>query len=241
MGLISLIKSALGLPEVPEEPEEQAEENAVEVQIVPAFNAGVPIEIMSDYDTVLIRGKLDRINAAEMVVERIPGAMSFAILEVGSTVLVRGYNNAMSPIILEAKVVKSSVIECVLSDWLVNFYDNQRRSIRYPVDLPAEIYLPEDTRLNAPQKCRLVNISTGGASISSEYVYEMGQALRLRVELVENSGHSSYQCQVVRVISRKDDQFEYGLLFAQLDRKKMNELTRDIESIQQDTKKKLLS
>ena len=69
----------------------------------------------------------------------------------------------------------------------------------------------------------------------------MGDALRLRVELIKNAGHTSYQCQVVRVIPRKDGSFEYGLLFAQLDKRKMNELLRDIESVQKDTQKKLLS
>ncbi len=242
MGLISMIKSALNRSgDSPQEVEEQAQNEVVSAQIIPAFDPGMPIEIMQDYDTVLIYGKLGRINAMELVVDRIPGVMSFPVLEAGSTVRVRGYDDEVNPILMEAKVVRSSVVECVLGDWLIQSYENLRKSIRYPLSPPADIYAMEDTRLNSPETCQLINISTGGACITSKHAYAMGEALRLRVELIKNAGHTSYQCQVVRIIPRRDGSFEYGLLFAQLDKKKMGELLRDIESIQRDTQKKLLS
>ena len=77
MGLISMIKSALNRSgDSPQEVEEQAQNEVVSAQIIPAFDPGMPIEIMQDYDTVLIYGKLGRINAMELVVDRIPGVLS---------------------------------------------------------------------------------------------------------------------------------------------------------------------
>lgn len=243
MGIASLIKSVLRRSDPPEvEFDEQPlpEETASKADI-PAFNRGMPIEILKDFDTVLFSGRLSSISATELTIERIPGEMSFPFCEAGSEVLIRGYDIKVNPIILSAKIVRSSLIECVLGDWQASNYDNHRKGTRYPLDTPADIFALDDTRLSRPQPCQVVNISTGGACILSERSYKMGQTLRLWVEITEKSGHSAYLCQVVRITQRKEDLYEYGLLFAQLDTKKINNLMRDIQDIQKDTEKKLLS
>jgi len=243
MRFSSLFKSILRHEDPSEgEPEDQAEEEEDEPELdMPDFNRGMPVEVLRDFETVLFAGRLGRVTLGELTIERIPGEISLVALEAGSPVLVRGYDGRMNPIILCARVIRSSVVECVIGDIEIDRYANQRKDTRYPLSVSANAYLMRDTLLDNPQPCQVLNISPSGAYIVSEYVYPVGQDLRLRVELVENSGFTSYCSQVVRVAPRQDGAFEYGLLFAQLDKRKLKDLMRDIEDIQKETERKMLS
>lgn len=238
MGLGNLFKNLFSSsgPEPAEEAEEAPESESLSF---PALNLDMPVDVMENYDTVLLTGRVSRFDHTELVVERMAGEMSLPTQQVGGTVLIRGYNEQIEPLIMQGIVKRSSLVECVVSGLELIPYDNLRKSVRYPLSPPANIYAMEDTTLDQPQECRLLNISTGGACIESTFAYAMNQTLRLRVELIKNGGYTSYQCQVVRITPRPDGHYMYGLLFAQLSRSKMNELMRDINTIQAETKRRV--
>ena len=239
MSLSDLLKSLFGRSKNAAEDEGQAEKT--HTQAVPAFNRGMPIEVLKDSASPMLFGRLSSINSTQLIVERIPGEMSLPVFEPGSGVALRGYDMETNPIILHATVSRSSIVECVMDNWTVDNYANHRRSVRFPLTPSANIYSMEDKTLSSPEPCRLVNISTGGACILSTFSYKEGQELRLRLELIEKGGHTSYVGQVIRMSLRSDGSFEYGLLFVQLDKRKEGALLHDIETIQKDTEKKLLS
>ena len=146
----------------------------------------------------------------------------------------------MEPFSASAVVVTSSRTECVLGDLDFDFCANGRRSVRYPLSPPAHIYAMEDRSLQKPQECKLLDISVSGACIVSSYDYAVGDLVRLRVELVKGGGYTSYHSEVVRMRTLPNGGGkEYGLLFAQLDKRKMAELLRDIETIQNEAKKRV--
>ena len=118
-------------------------------------------------------------------------------------------------------------------------YDNHRSSFRQVLNVPAAFYTIEDTYLNMPQECRILDISTGGARVASSYRYGEGDVLRLRGELVKGSGYMSFTCKVVRVAPAGSGGFEYGVLFAQLKQRQISDLTNDIRQIQKETQRKL--
>lgn len=205
-----------------------------------AINPELPVDILADYSDMLFSGKLEEYSREELVIGRIAGEMSFPVLDAGTRVLVRGYDTRMEPFSLRATVKKSTLTECEVHDLQLVVHSQRRKSVRYPLSPPADIYALTDTRLNDPQKCRLLNISTGGACIISVYSYDLGDTLKLRVKLIEKGGHtSSYPCQVVRVVLRPDGQYEYGLLFAQLKQEKMADLLRDIKTIQEEARRRV--
>ncbi len=247
MGIGALLKSLhkkdSSASAAAERPVEQTEPEREEAQAMgPApleFNREMPVDVLADYRCVALSGKLAVCSRGLMTIERIAGEVSFPILEAGTAVLLRGYDGQLEPQMLQAVVMRSSLTECTVGSLEPVFHSNQRQSARYPLSPPANIYAIEGTPLHEPQGCRLLNISTGGACIASDFAYEMEQKLRLRVELVKGAGHTSYHCQVVRVSPQEDGSFEYGLLFEQLNKNKMYDLLRDIETIQDKTKRRI--
>lgn len=206
-----------------------------------AFNPEMPVDIPADFNTPLLSGRLASFGQESLAVERVAGGMSLPVQQAGAPVFVRGYNARMEPAILRGVVAKSSLIECVVDHLEPVPYENQRKSVRYPLSPPASVYVMDDTRPGEPQPCQLLNISTSGACISSAFRCELDQTLCLNMELLKGSGGTACRCQVVRMTKHENDLFEYGLLFAQLDRRTMNELKRDIAAIQQAAKNRLMS
>lgn len=209
---------------------------------IPQFDRGMPIEVMKDFDSMLLFGRLASDSPEELVVGRISGEKDFPVCEPGSPVLVRGYDAQMNPILLRGRVARSFEMECTVGGLKVITYKTPRKSPRYPLAPPANVYVLEDAALDQPQLCLLLNISAGGACIVSEYRYEPEQPLRLQVALSKNQRYATaYHCQVVRVTPRPGRQFEYGLLFTQLDDRTQSCLTQDIQTIHDDLEKKMLS
>lgn len=205
----------------------------------PSFTQEMPVDVMANYSTVILSGRLESVSQNALSVERIPGERIFPVREAGAPVLVRGYDSQMEPFTLRGIITKSSMTRCVVSHLEIIRHDNMRKSVRYPLSPPTTAYTLEDPPSDALQECRLMNISTGGACIASSFPYSKGQALELRVELIPNAGHTSYHCQVVRVSGVPEGGFEYGLLFDQLDKNQLNALLRDIETIQAEAKRRI--
>lgn len=209
---------------------------------VPQLNRGMPIEVMKDFDTVLLFGRLAPGGPAELVVGCIPGEAPFPVCRPGSAVLVRGYNAQLDPVLLRGRMTRSSGVECAIGELACIPYETGRENVRYPLAPPANIYVLEDEALDRPQLCRLLNISASGACIVSEYGYRPEQPLRLQVALVKGQRYATaYRCRVVRATPRRGGLFEYGLLFTQLDDRAQGCLMRDIRTIRDETEKKLLS
>lgn len=228
-----------------EEPEVQEIPDAVDpgeytgAATLPAFSKNVPLDLLLEDNTLQLSGKLTAFSQQELTIQRIPGTIDFPILELGSRVKVRGYNEQLEPYNVRATVTLSNMIECRVRDLELIPYDNHRSSFRQVLNVPAAFYTIEDTYLNMPQECRILDISTGGARVASSYRYGEGDVLRLRGELVKGSGYMSFTCKVVRVAPAGSGGFEYGVLFAQLKQRQISDLTNDIRQIQKETQRKL--
>ena len=98
---------------------------------------------------------------------------------------------------------------------------NDRAFFRLDTDLEASA--TSFSGLNAGERaCRLLNISVGGARVSSEQQYWEGDKLLLTVKLLEDRDPSIMYCQVLRVIEKEGANTEYGCQFLELtDRKLM--------------------
>ena len=242
MGLKSFLQSFLGGAPSVEEPEvsplplEQPKFAAL-----PQYHPGVPLDVMSETGAPLFSGRLDFLTGGVLSIERIPGDLSFPVLKVGSTVKVRGYDKSMEPVTILATVAFSSLVACRLENLEVIPYANQRKNFRQPLRMAAAVYNIKDTYFIHPEECLVQDISVDGACLVSSYAYEAGMAFRLGLELVKNSGQSFYAGQIVRVLPREDGRFEYGVLFAQLSRRKKEDLAADLRRVQAEMERKLLS
>lgn len=80
--------------------------------------------------------------------------------------------------------------------------------------------------------CHLLDISVGGARILSKHVYSEGDKFLLKVRLLEERDLSAMFCQVIRVIDRGDDGFEYGCRFLELNEADQDKITENIFAVQ---------
>ena len=80
--------------------------------------------------------------------------------------------------------------------------------------------------------CKLLNISVGGASVSSEYRYHKGDKFLLKVRLLEDRPESVMFSQIVRVIEKDEGKFEYGCRFLELTEVDQEQITRNIFAAQ---------
>ena len=86
---------------------------------------------------------------------------------------------------------------------------------------------------NAGEKpCRLLNISVGGACIASEFQYREKDKFLLTVKLFEDREVSAMFCQVLRIISRGEDKYEYGCQFLELNENDQEKITQNIFAAQ---------
>lgn len=87
--------------------------------------------------------------------------------------------------------------------------------------------------LEAGEKpCKLLNISIGGACISSECRYHEGDKFLLKVKLLEDRPESAMFSQVMRIINKGDNGFEYGCRFLELTDADQEQITQNIFAAQ---------
>lgn len=204
---------------------------------VSRLNREMPVEVMRDFDTVVLFGRLTEADPIRLKIERMRDGTCIPILDEGSSVLVRGYDAQLAPVILLAMVIHSSGFGCTLESLGEVHYQTDRKLVRNPLCPPGSAQILDGSLPEQPQPCQLLNISTGGACIVSDQVYAVRQPLRIRIGTAEDC--AAYPCQVVRSTPRRGGFFEYGLRFAHLGRTLRGRLAWEIHGIQEETRKSL--
>lgn len=184
----------------------------------------------------LLSGRLKAIDGTNLTIERSPGVLSFDTCEPGMEAVIRGYNSSGTPFDLKCIVVESSRISFRVKDLELIPFDEQRASFRLSINTPVSLYYQEDERLQTPEVCILVDISTGGACIESEFLHAEGEVLRLKVQ-IEDYTPMVFLGQIIRVREHSPGIFRYGFLFAQLDEQENTALTRVLFNVQVANKK----
>lgn len=199
---------------------------------LPELFEGMSLDVITPEDgKLLLTGRITEVSGASLTLERLPGWLAFETCEVGGTVSVRGFNRRMMSFNMSATVVESSRIICRLKDLKVEHVVNQRLSFRLPVNCAATLYRQDDERFARPEECILVDISTGGACVESEYVHPEDEVLQVRFKL-EEYPTMTFLGQIVRAFEYSNGRYRYGILFAQLKQDELTTLTRTMYNIQ---------
>ena len=198
---------------------------------LPEFAEGMSLDIFTDDGVELLTGQIAEYSETGITLERLPGWLSFETCPAGSTVFVRGYNRRMQSFNLRGTVVESSRVLIKVTDLAVEYIPNMRKSFRLPINGTASVFREDDERFSRPESCVLVDISTGGACIESEYVHAEEEVVVLRFKL-EDYPTMTFKGQIIRGAEHKDSRYRYGILFAQLTRDELTNLTRTLYNIQ---------
>ncbi len=208
--------------------EEAPEEAAAEVPFLPK---GTIVDISLDNGQFLLTGRVTSYEGQNLTVERKTGQLAFAICPVNSLIKIRGIGTNMMPFELRGRVEESTRVICKIRDAVPIVHEEHRGGFRLYLDTEVSLYAADDERLENPEKCRLVNISIGGACVESEFLHGEDEVLRLKVQIAEYAP-MNFLGQVVRVNEATSGRFRYGILFAQMDEQETAALTKTLFNIQ---------
>ncbi len=198
---------------------------------LPELNTGMAVEIMEESGQSMNSGLITSFKNREVTIGRKPGALSFKLSEVGSTLFIRGCDSRMTQFYLRARVMESTRTMIKLGDLEPEVRDNHRRNFRLAINVPISIYYLNDERMERPENCTLVDISTEGCCIQSEYLHGEGEVLHLKVKL-DDYVAMDFVGEVIRVNDCGTNGFRCGILFAQLKKDEIENLTKMLFNIQ---------
>ena len=200
---------------------------------LPELHNGMTVSVETAEGAELFRGRITGYVSGEAAItlERLPRALSFKILNLGASMLLRVCDEEMQQFILKGTVQESTRLACRFKDVKLKPIEETRESFRLPMRTEAELFYMSDDKLSNPEDCVLVDISTGGACLESEYLHAEDEVLRLRVKL-EDYIPMEFVGEIIRVVEYRPGKFRYGFLFAQLKEAERTELTRTLYNLQ---------
>ena len=109
---------------------------------------------------------------------------------------------------------------------------NERTFFRLDTNNVTAELVPMGRTRGKGGNCELVNISVGGACVSTGAVYEMGDQLRLTVKLHPEREPFVLFCQILRIMTRGEGLYAYGCRFVNLkeaDEEKITQIIFDLQ------------
>ncbi len=200
---------------------------------LPDLHNGMSLTVETPEGQVLLTGRITGYAGGDstLTLERLPGGLSFKTQEMGASVLIRGFDEQMNQFILKGTVQESTRLVCRVKDLKVRPIPEHRQNFRLHVNGPAALYYPTDETRSNPEECVLVDISTGGACIESEFLHAEDEVLKLWVKL-RDYAPMEFTGEIIRVVEYQPGKFRYGFLFAQLKESELTELTRTLYNVQ---------
>ena len=200
---------------------------------LPDLHNGMSLTVETPEGQVLLTGRITGYAGGDstLTLERLPGGLSFKTQEMGASVLIRGFDEQMNQFILKGTVQESTRLVCRVKDLKVRPIPEHRQNFRLHVNGPAALYYPTDETKSNPEECVLVDISTGGACIESEFLHAEDEVLKLGVKL-RDYAPMEVTGEIIRVVEYQPGKFRYGFLFAQLKESELTELTRTLYNVQ---------
>ena len=200
---------------------------------LPDLHNNMTVSVETAEGAELFRGRITGYadGDTEMTLERLPRALSFRILDLGAGVVLRVCDEEMQQYILKGTVKESTRLICRFKDVKMKPIEETREGFRLTMRSPAELFYMSDEKRSNPEDCTLVDISTGGACLESEYLHAEDEVLRLKVKL-EDYVPMEFVGEIIRVLEYTPGRFRYGFLFAQLKESERTDLTRTLYNLQ---------
>ena len=145
---------------------------------------------------------------------------------------IRGYSDReRKAVYMEGVIAPGAKHIWQVEDLTVVRMGNDRAFFRLSTDLEATVTMFSGLNMGE-RPCRMLNISVGGAQISSEHRYHEGDKFLLKVRLLEDRPESVMFCQVLRVIEKDGQTCEYGCRFLELTEEDQEKITQNIFAVQ---------
>ena len=192
---------------------------------------GMRLDVMTKEGEPLLSGRVIGRTEDSLTLGRLPGELSFKITTLGKEVSLSGYDKKLLPICLSATVQASSRTSFLLKNLKVERHAENRETFRLPYNAPLSLYRKDDDHFKNPEDCQLINISTGGCCVQSEYIHMEEEIIRIRVKL-DDYAPLTFLGQIVRCVEHAPGVFWYGVLFAQLSEQEITSLNKTLYNLQ---------
>ena len=193
--------------------------------------SGMRVEVTTDKGQVLFVAKLLGLNGNKAELHQYSEYEAAEDAE-ALHVKIRGYSDyERKAVCMEGIITPSPRHIWKVEELTVVRIGNDRAFFRLETNLDATITMFSGLTIGE-KPCKMLNISIGGASVSSEYRYYEGDKFLLKVRLLEDRPESAMYAQVVRVIEKDEGKIEYGCQFLGLTEADQEQITQNIFAAQ---------
>lgn len=209
----------------------QANKAANEAQRLEAYS-GMRVEVTTDQGQILFIAKLMEPHEDKAELHQYSESEMAKDDAEPMHARIRGYSDEeKKAVYMEGVITPGSKHIWQVEELTVVRTGNDRAFFRLETNLDATATMFSGLAMGE-KPCKLLNISVGGASVSSEYRYYEGDKFLLKVRLLEDRPESAIFSEVVRVIEKEDAKFEYGCRFLGLTEASQEQITRNIFAAQ---------
>ena len=213
-----------------EETPAQKNEKAAEEESLDIYS-GMRVEVTTDAGQILFVAKLMGLHGKKAELHQYSEA---AIVKDVETIhaRIRGYSDyERKAVYMEGIITPGPKHIWQVEELTIVRVGNDRAFFRLTTNLDATATMFSGLAMGE-KPCKLLNISVGGASVSSEYRYHEGDKFLLKVRLLEDRPESAMFSQIVRVVEKDEGKFEYGCRFLELTEVDQEQITRNIFAAQ---------
>lgn len=147
-------------------------------------------------------------------------------------VRIRGYSDhARKAVYMEGNITPGQKHIWQVEELTVTHVENERAFFRLSTNLDATVTMFSGLQMGE-KPCKMLNISVGGAFISSQFQYHKGDKFLLKVRMIEDRPESVMYCQVLRVVEKEGADNEYGCQFLELTEEEKDKITQNIFTAQ---------
>ena len=145
---------------------------------------------------------------------------------------IRGYNDHnRKAVYMEGVISPMPQNIWKVEELAVRRVGNDRAFFRLDTNLDATATMFSGLSMGE-RPCKLLNISVGGACITSETPYHEGDKFLLKVKLLADRPESVIYSEVMRIIHKDKDKVEYGCRFLELTEEDETKITQNIFTVQ---------
>lgn len=213
-----------------EETPAQKNEKAAEEESLDIYS-GMRVEVTTDAGQILFVAKLMGLHGKKAELHQ------YSESEIAKDVetihaRIRGYSDyERKAVYMEGIITPGPKHIWQVEELTIVRVGNDRAFFRLTTNLDATATMFSGLAMGE-KPCKLLNISVGGASVSSEYRYHEGDKFLLKVRLLEDRPESAMFSQIVRVVEKDEGKFEYGCRFLELTEVDQEQITRNIFAAQ---------
>lgn len=211
--------------ELSQKAEKENDEDELEVY------SGMRVEVTAFDGRMLFVAKLMGLHGNQAELHQYLEA-SISQVEEPLPVRIRGYSDRdRKAVYMEGVIAPLPQNKWSVTELKICRIGNDRAFFRLETNLDATATMFSGLAMGE-KPCKLLNISIGGACISSRHRYHDGDKFLLKVRLLEDRPESAMFSQVVRVIEKGDAGFEYGCRFLELTEADQEQITKNIFTVQ---------